>query len=138
MSCMIEISCLMYAHLVALEKRRESKTSTDRYLRRKLTYLAQLRSKKRNFLYAVFHAAFLLTCGTKPSKLGTKLCYSFHFIIFFCNISPYCLFPVFKPASSWCNFSHSHYSIFIAALLYLHHCIIIIIIITCTFQIYLL
>ncbi|XP_019923445.3 uncharacterized protein [Magallana gigas] len=30
----------------ALENRRESKTSTDRYLRRKLTYLAQLRSKK--------------------------------------------------------------------------------------------
>lgn len=50
MPCMIEMSCLMYAHLLALENQRESKTSTDRYLRRKLTYLAQLRSKKRNFL----------------------------------------------------------------------------------------
>lgn len=141
MSCMIETSCLMYAHLVALENRRESKTSTDRYLRRKLTYLAQLRSKKRNFLYAVFHMlhSYWLVAQNLANWAPNNVI-AFTLLSFFCNISPYCLSPVFKPASSWCNFSHSqwHYSIFIAALLYLHHCIIIIIIITCTFQIYLL
>lgn len=50
---------------------------------------------------------------------------AFTLLSFFCNISPYCLSPVFKPASSWCNFSHSHYSIYsctsIPAPLYYYH-----------------
>lgn len=134
MPCMIETSCLMYAHLLALENQRESKTSTDRYLRRKLTYLAQLRSKKRNFLsMQCFTLQFyrLVAQNLVNRALYNVVAFtSLSLFVILCHL--YCLSPVFKPASSWCCISHSHYSICIAALLYLHHCIIII----CTFQIF--